>query len=204
MSLERVGKPLERLLSAAGLDQALRGWLAIDVWPEIVGEGAARRARATGFDAGLHFQAAHEGLVVVTVSAAGLDAGLHLQAAHEGLVVVHCNPAGLDVGLHFEGRCVCVHRIALWFVVLDDPHLVQLAPPFSPAGVPNLVRSMVPTTKVQRHYRELAFCEIGSELRMSDDHQRRGPGEHAVQGTAHVFRIEGGEAFIEDDKFGAL
>ena len=162
------------------------------------------RGKPPGFDAGLHLQAAHEGLVVVTVNAAGLDAGLHLQAAHEGLVVIGPDPAGFEVGLHFEGRCVCVHMVVFWFVVLVDPHLVQLAPSFSPAGVPNPVRSMVPTTKVQRHYRELAFCEIGSELRMSDDHQRRGPGEHAVQGTAHVFRIEGGEAFIEDDKFGAL
>ncbi len=52
MSLEPVGRSLERLLSAAGLSQPLRGWLAIEVWAEIVGDAAARRARATSFDAG--------------------------------------------------------------------------------------------------------------------------------------------------------
>jgi len=52
MSLERVGKSLERLLAEAGLDRPLRGWLAIDAWPEVVGEAVARRARATGFEDG--------------------------------------------------------------------------------------------------------------------------------------------------------
>ena len=52
MPLERVGKSLERLLVDAGLSQPLRGWLAIEAWPEIVGENAARRARATGYEAG--------------------------------------------------------------------------------------------------------------------------------------------------------
>ena len=52
MSLERVGKSLERLLAEAGLSQPLRGWLAIDAWPEVVGEAVARRARATGFEDG--------------------------------------------------------------------------------------------------------------------------------------------------------
>lgn len=52
MSLERVGKSLDKLLTETGLAQPLRGWLAIDIWAGVVGDAAARRARATGFEAG--------------------------------------------------------------------------------------------------------------------------------------------------------
>ena len=37
----------------SGLSRPLRGWMAIEAWPEVVGEAVARRARATGFEDGL-------------------------------------------------------------------------------------------------------------------------------------------------------
>ena len=52
MALERVGKSIERYFDAAGLSRPLRGWMAIDVWPDVVGERVARRARPTGFQEG--------------------------------------------------------------------------------------------------------------------------------------------------------
>ena len=52
MALERIGGTLRRVLEEAGLAAALRGWTAIELWPEVVGEAAARRSRAVRFESG--------------------------------------------------------------------------------------------------------------------------------------------------------
>lgn len=52
MALERIGGTLRRVLEEAGLAAPLRGWSALEYWPEVVGEAAARRSRAVAFNGG--------------------------------------------------------------------------------------------------------------------------------------------------------
>jgi predicted nucleic acid-binding Zn ribbon protein len=52
MPLEPVGAPLKHLLEKLGLSRTLKGWEALDLWQEVVGEAAAARSRAVAFEAG--------------------------------------------------------------------------------------------------------------------------------------------------------
>jgi predicted nucleic acid-binding Zn ribbon protein len=52
MPLEPVGAPLKQLLEKMGLAKTLKGWEALDLWKEVVGEAAAARSRAVAFDEG--------------------------------------------------------------------------------------------------------------------------------------------------------
>lgn len=51
-SLEPIGAPLKNLLEKLGLSRTLKGWEALDLWKEVVGEAAAQRSRAVAFEAG--------------------------------------------------------------------------------------------------------------------------------------------------------
>jgi predicted nucleic acid-binding Zn ribbon protein len=50
--LEPIGAPLKNLLEKLGLSRTLKGWEALDLWSEVVGEPAALRSRAVAFEAG--------------------------------------------------------------------------------------------------------------------------------------------------------
>ena len=52
MALEPLGASLRQFLEKTGLSAKLRGWDAIHLWPDIVGEGAAARSRAVAFESG--------------------------------------------------------------------------------------------------------------------------------------------------------
>jgi predicted nucleic acid-binding Zn ribbon protein len=52
MSLEPIGTPLKQYLEKIGLATTLKGWEALDLWKEIVGEAAAARSRAVAFESG--------------------------------------------------------------------------------------------------------------------------------------------------------
>jgi predicted nucleic acid-binding Zn ribbon protein len=51
-SLEPVGASLKNLLEKLGLSKTLKGWEALNLWKEVVGEPAALRSRAIAFEAG--------------------------------------------------------------------------------------------------------------------------------------------------------
>jgi predicted nucleic acid-binding Zn ribbon protein len=50
--LEPIGAPLKNLLEKLGLSRTLKGWEALDLWREVVGEPAALRSRAVAFETG--------------------------------------------------------------------------------------------------------------------------------------------------------
>ena len=45
--MDRIGSPLRDLLQRLRLTEPLESWKAIELWPDIAGETAARHARAT-------------------------------------------------------------------------------------------------------------------------------------------------------------
>lgn len=47
--MERIDGPLRDLLARLRLDEPMRGWQAVELWDEVVGERIAGRARATAF-----------------------------------------------------------------------------------------------------------------------------------------------------------
>ena len=51
--MRRLGESLTGALRTMGLDHGLRGWEAVNVWPDAVGSQIAKRARATRFQDGV-------------------------------------------------------------------------------------------------------------------------------------------------------
>lgn len=47
--MDKIGAPLKDLLARLHLTEPLRGWQAVEAWPEVVGERVAARARAVSF-----------------------------------------------------------------------------------------------------------------------------------------------------------
>ena len=51
--MESLGGVLDRLLARLGLDEELRGWQAVEQWPQVVGDRVARHTRAVGIQRGV-------------------------------------------------------------------------------------------------------------------------------------------------------
>lgn len=51
--MEKVGGPLKELLARLRLTEPMEGWRAVELWPDVVGERIAARARAVGFRGGV-------------------------------------------------------------------------------------------------------------------------------------------------------
>jgi len=49
MSMESLAAILPQLMQQMGLEDAARGWRAVETWPEVAGERIARHSRATSF-----------------------------------------------------------------------------------------------------------------------------------------------------------
>lgn len=47
--MDKIGAPLKDLLARLHLTDPLLGWRAVEVWPEVVGDRVAARARAVSF-----------------------------------------------------------------------------------------------------------------------------------------------------------
>jgi predicted nucleic acid-binding Zn ribbon protein len=47
--VRKIGGPLQDLLSRLDLADPMTGWRALELWPEVVGERVAARARAVSF-----------------------------------------------------------------------------------------------------------------------------------------------------------
>ncbi len=47
--MDRIGGPLQELLARLRLTGPMVGWQAVEVWPEVVGDRVAARARAVAF-----------------------------------------------------------------------------------------------------------------------------------------------------------
>jgi predicted nucleic acid-binding Zn ribbon protein len=47
--MDRIGGPLQELLARLRLTEPMVGWKAVEVWPEVVGDRVAARARAVAF-----------------------------------------------------------------------------------------------------------------------------------------------------------
>ncbi len=47
--MDRIGGPLQELLARLRLSGPMVGWQAVEVWPEVVGDRVAARARAVAF-----------------------------------------------------------------------------------------------------------------------------------------------------------
>lgn len=54
-AFERIGGPLEELLSALNLRDAMAGWQAVELWDSVVGPRVAAHARAVSFRDGVVF-----------------------------------------------------------------------------------------------------------------------------------------------------
>jgi predicted nucleic acid-binding Zn ribbon protein len=52
MPLEPIRNPLDSLLEKLGVRATLRGWDALRLWADVVGEPAASRSRAVAFEGG--------------------------------------------------------------------------------------------------------------------------------------------------------
>ncbi len=51
--MESLAGVLDALLARMGLDEELRGWQAVEQWPQAVGPKVARHTRAVGFQRGV-------------------------------------------------------------------------------------------------------------------------------------------------------
>ena len=51
----RIGGPLDELLNALNLRDAMAGWQAVELWPSVVGPRVAAHARAVSFRDGVVF-----------------------------------------------------------------------------------------------------------------------------------------------------
>ena len=56
--MERIGQPLQQLLRRLGVEGTMRGYRAVELWPEVAGERVLEHARAVSF---------REGVLVVEV-----------------------------------------------------------------------------------------------------------------------------------------
>jgi predicted nucleic acid-binding Zn ribbon protein len=50
--MEAVGGVLRRVVEQLGLEPSLKGWQAVDAWPEVVGPRIARHTKCVGFSEG--------------------------------------------------------------------------------------------------------------------------------------------------------
>ena len=57
--MQKIGSSLQGLIHRLGLETGMRGWKAVELWPEVVGEKVADRSRAVEF---------REGTLVVAVN----------------------------------------------------------------------------------------------------------------------------------------